>query len=485
MRGIVRFKDFKILRLIFLFSILQSPISQSSSASITLGNLARDQFFSFYLAPSDLHYGWLNSAYLWPTVGGISGSGLADQIAFWHTSDSLAGSPYLRFTTSHTLCLGYLPTATAGLSLLIGNSTNGSLFTINDSGNLTLIRKVPYSFPSAQGDANTYFRNDGAGNLTWSLVTAAPDTHDILNQSIHNGFINDTTRFLRRDASWNVPNLLTLIGFPPAPTLNTFLRDDRTWAIPAVASHNNNYHTIPYADSARFKAHLDSAAYWLDSCKVKVDTTRLKSDSIVNKVFHDSTRSHTNTFHTIPYADSAKYKVFHDSTDNFNINLRASLIVQDSWGNSAVEHCIKNLPIPANTFVIGSSYRIIAKGELSDSAVAPTLTIRVRCGDTLTGNIAISIVIPPTTSLNKRYWDFDGLVTVRTVTMGGLIWGEGEFVGNIGAANAFLYSGSQTSAGVAVNVAIENYLSLTAQFSQKSSKNILFTQLCDIYPVKY
>ncbi len=44
-------------------------------------------------------------------------------------------------------------------------------FTVNNTGNITRINNVVTSFPTVQGAANTFLRNDGAGSLTWATVT--------------------------------------------------------------------------------------------------------------------------------------------------------------------------------------------------------------------------------------------------------------------------------------------------------------------------
>ncbi len=45
---------------------------------------------------------------------------------------------------------------------------NQSQFTVDSTGNLTRINNVNVNFPAQQGRANTFLRNDGAGNLLWS-----------------------------------------------------------------------------------------------------------------------------------------------------------------------------------------------------------------------------------------------------------------------------------------------------------------------------
>ena len=48
-----------------------------------------------------------------------------------------------------------------------------SQFQVNSTGNITQINNVTTSFPSSQGTAATFLRNDGSGNLTWAAATPA------------------------------------------------------------------------------------------------------------------------------------------------------------------------------------------------------------------------------------------------------------------------------------------------------------------------
>lgn len=50
---------------------------------------------------------------------------------------------------------------------------NGDLFQVDSTGDLIKIRNVTYSWPSSQGGANTYLKNNGSGTLTWETVAGA------------------------------------------------------------------------------------------------------------------------------------------------------------------------------------------------------------------------------------------------------------------------------------------------------------------------
>jgi hypothetical protein len=47
---------------------------------------------------------------------------------------------------------------------------SSSQFRVSSTGNITKINNVTTSFPSTQGAANSYLKNDGSGNLTWVTV---------------------------------------------------------------------------------------------------------------------------------------------------------------------------------------------------------------------------------------------------------------------------------------------------------------------------
>lgn len=67
----------------------------------------------------------------------------------------------------------------------VNGNLSGSSLTVD--GSLTL-RGVTYTAPSAQGSANTYLKNDGAGNLSWSSVTTGNSSGGII--SLHPEFAN-------------------------------------------------------------------------------------------------------------------------------------------------------------------------------------------------------------------------------------------------------------------------------------------------------
>ncbi len=53
-------------------------------------------------------------------------------------------------------------------NLKVNGSISGSTLTVD--GNTTF-KNITYSFPNAQGAANTYLKNDGSGNLSWATTS--------------------------------------------------------------------------------------------------------------------------------------------------------------------------------------------------------------------------------------------------------------------------------------------------------------------------
>lgn len=135
-------------------------------------------------------------------------SGLDNTIYFYKTGDLLVGSFYggeitgygdyiicngnLGIASSKKITLGngsYIDAATipSGLKIMpigagssiywqitggVAIEAGGNIyFAVDDVGNITKINNISYSFPSSQGSANTYLKNDGSGNLSWASVS--------------------------------------------------------------------------------------------------------------------------------------------------------------------------------------------------------------------------------------------------------------------------------------------------------------------------
>jgi len=102
------------------------------------------------------------------TGGGLSTVELALQIANRYVV--LLDPTYSVGPTSYLFSSAYGVTNTD--TLLSLQNSNTPMFEVNGIGDLKLLKRVAYSWPSAQGAAQTVLTNDGAGNLGWGVVTA-------------------------------------------------------------------------------------------------------------------------------------------------------------------------------------------------------------------------------------------------------------------------------------------------------------------------
>lgn len=117
---------------------------------------------------------------------GITGTGAASRVAFW-TNNTVLGSHanFLWDNTNSRLGIGDpLPPDN---SLSVGDAHN---FGVDANGNLVKINGKAYSWPANQGAANTYLRNDGSGNLSWSAGPSDAFTVKISNDDAVAGFLN-------------------------------------------------------------------------------------------------------------------------------------------------------------------------------------------------------------------------------------------------------------------------------------------------------
>ncbi|MGD9643736.1 MAG: hypothetical protein AB7V08_13475 [Elusimicrobiales bacterium] len=94
-------------------------------------------------------------------------AGTANYLSKFSASQNLANS--LIYDSGTNIGIG---DASPASLLTVGN---GDLFQVDSSGNLVKLRNVAYSWPSAQGAANSLLQNNGSGVLTWASVSASGD----------------------------------------------------------------------------------------------------------------------------------------------------------------------------------------------------------------------------------------------------------------------------------------------------------------------
>lgn len=106
------------------------------------------------------------------TVGAFSGSS--------QTNGASISSTTITFGPADTTNPGMISTGAqtvTGNKIFIGPLSAGasSEFNVNTGGNITKINNVATNWPSVQGSANTYLKNDGNGTLSWAAVSGTGD----------------------------------------------------------------------------------------------------------------------------------------------------------------------------------------------------------------------------------------------------------------------------------------------------------------------
>lgn len=100
-------------------------------------------------------------------------------------------------------------------------------FLVDSNGNIRKIRNVATSFPASQGSANTFLKNDGSGNLTWTASTVTPPS---IGGTITSGtagsilFVNPTATIAQDNTNlfWDATNHRLGIGtITPSVSLDT------------------------------------------------------------------------------------------------------------------------------------------------------------------------------------------------------------------------------------------------------------------------
>lgn len=91
---------------------------------------------------------------------------------------------------------------------------------------------------------------------------------------------------------------------------------------------------------------------------------------------------------------------------------------------------IGTLTLPANTLGIGKTLRLRGVGTLTTVAAPGTVTLKIKLGAVV---IALSAAITPTASKTNVGFDFEILLTCRTVGVTGTVMGSGSLCYDTGA----------------------------------------------------
>lgn len=132
---------------------------------------------------------------------------------------------------------------------------------------------------------------------------------------------------------------------------------------------------------------------------------------------------------------------------------------------SGNETQIKGITIPANTLVVGSTYRITAYGTATNtSGSTQTTTFRLRCGPTsLSGTVVTSRAPLMAIGASTDGWKVEFLMSVRTVGASGSAIANGTTEGGPSQpwnTNSFV---SSTTVAATIDTTVSNVLELTVE----------------------
>jgi len=138
---------------------------------------------------------------------------------------------------------------------------------------------------------------------------------------------------------------------------------------------------------------------------------------------------------------------------------------------------IGSLTVPANTFVVGDSYKLDMFGHFR-SRTNSQLTIRVKVnGNTLD---AIGPITMPGVGPTEKHWNMECNFTVRKIGTLGAVMSGAIFTFSVNSpANTF--AGSTFVEDAAIDTTIINTLDVTAQWSDTNANNVIYSNTVNLY----
>jgi hypothetical protein len=135
--------------------------------------------------------------------------------------------------------------------------------------------------------------------------------------------------------------------------------------------------------------------------------------------------------------------------------------------------------IPANTLLVGSTFRIRASGTGGSNASANTFRVRIGT-TTLTGNIAATLATTGTAAASIPF-SIDAIATIRSIGATGSALGSISLNNNTstGIANKASAVG-QTTATVVVNTTVQNIIELTFQPANAATNVVIYNAVIEI-----
>ena len=134
---------------------------------------------------------------------------------------------------------------------------------------------------------------------------------------------------------------------------------------------------------------------------------------------------------------------------------------------------VGTLTVPANTFKVGDAYHAKVGGTIS-AQNGDEITIRIKDGATVLASTGL-ISLQAVTALA---WEIEIDFTIRTIGVAGQIFTNGNFAynRNTGSLEGFVFSDVQT-----IDTTVSNTLSITAEWGQAKTQDIIFTDMTTLY----
>ena len=138
---------------------------------------------------------------------------------------------------------------------------------------------------------------------------------------------------------------------------------------------------------------------------------------------------------------------------------------------------IGSLTVPANTFVLGDSYKLDIFGHFR-SRNGSQLTIRVKVNNTTLD--AIGPITMPGVGPDEKHWNMECNFTVRKMGVLGAVMSGAIFTFSVNSpANTF--AGSTFVEDASLNTTIANTLDVTAQWSDTNANNVIYSNTLNLY----
>lgn len=212
------------------------------------------------------------------------------------------------------------------------------------------------------------------------------------------------------------------------------------------------------ADSAPGAAFVDYAAGTTSNAQANYEASTAPSSPVEGDLWNDSTQKTRQVFVNGVKQSIPGVLFTQTATATFSNTGTATSVIGSGVGA---------MTLPANFFVAGKTFRLVAAGFGGSDAAAPgTMTIRLRVGNVVTTSLAVSITVVNWT------WYLDTHCTCRTTGVTGTIWCNGVAgITNNTTANTFQMAQMNNGGTDTVDTTGTLLVDVTGQFGTVDADN--------------